>query len=107
MYVGRGIDPDVADDMVNEVMQNPDLALETHAREELGISVDRQSSPLAGRPPPFSSTFALGAFVSLLLVALGLRGRAAIMLVRSSSGAVAFRSSSACGAGAGSPSGRC
>ena len=37
MYVRRGIDPVVAEDMVNEVMQDPDLALETHAREELGF----------------------------------------------------------------------
>ena len=27
IYVGRGIDPEVADDMANEVMQDPDLSL--------------------------------------------------------------------------------
>ena len=31
MYVRRGIEPGVAHEMVNEVMQDPDLALETHA----------------------------------------------------------------------------
>jgi VIT1/CCC1 family predicted Fe2+/Mn2+ transporter len=38
MYEQRGIAPAVARDMVDEVMQDPELALETHAREELGIS---------------------------------------------------------------------
>ena len=49
MYVRRGIDPVVANDMVNEVMQDPDLALETHAREELGISPAEPGVALAGR----------------------------------------------------------
>src|SRR5580692_3693371 len=38
MYEQRGIDPSVARDMVAQVMQDPELALETHAREEMGIS---------------------------------------------------------------------
>ena len=49
MYVQRGIDPTVASEMVNEVMQDPDLALETHAREELGHHVAEPRQPVAGR----------------------------------------------------------
>ena len=49
MYVQRGIDPAVATDMVNEVMQDPELALETHAREELGITPAESRLALAGR----------------------------------------------------------
>ncbi len=49
MYVRRGIDPTVATEMVNEVHQDPDLALETHAREELGISVAVPRFAVAGR----------------------------------------------------------
>jgi vacuolar iron transporter family protein len=65
MYVGRGIDPAVADDMVNEVMQDPELALETHAREELGISTKTLGSPWQAAAASFV-TFAIGAFIPLL-----------------------------------------
>jgi VIT1/CCC1 family predicted Fe2+/Mn2+ transporter len=65
MYVKRGIDPTVADDMVAEVMQDPDLALETHAREELGIDTERLGSPWQAAAASFV-TFALGAFIPLL-----------------------------------------
>ena len=64
MYVRRGIDPTVAKDMVNEVMQDPDLALETHAREELGISTQSLGSPWQAAAASFV-TFALGAFIPL------------------------------------------
>ena len=61
----RGIDPEVARDMVHEVMADPQLALETHAREELGISPDHLGSPLQAALSSFL-TFALGAFIPLL-----------------------------------------
>lgn len=64
MYVERGIDPDVAADMTNEVMRDPDLALEVHAREELGISTDSLGSPWQAAAASFG-TFALGAFIPL------------------------------------------
>jgi VIT1/CCC1 family predicted Fe2+/Mn2+ transporter len=64
MYVRRGIEPAVASDMVDEVMQDPDLALETHAREELGISTQSLGSPWQAAGASFI-TFALGAFVPL------------------------------------------
>ena len=65
MYVERGIDPTVARDMVNEVMQNPELALVTHAREELGINTQQLGSPVQAALASFV-TFALGAFIPLL-----------------------------------------
>jgi vacuolar iron transporter family protein len=77
MYVRRGIDPAVADEMVNEVMQNPELALETHAREELGISTERFGSPWQAAAASFV-TFALGAFIPLLPWLIG-SGTAAIV----------------------------
>jgi vacuolar iron transporter family protein len=64
MYVRRGIEPTVASEMVNEVMQDPDLALETHAREELGISMQTLGSPWQAAAASFV-TFALGAFIPL------------------------------------------
>jgi VIT1/CCC1 family predicted Fe2+/Mn2+ transporter len=64
MYVQRGIDPAVARDMVNEVHQNPELALETHAREELGINTAQLGSPVQAALASFV-TFAIGAFIPL------------------------------------------
>jgi VIT1/CCC1 family predicted Fe2+/Mn2+ transporter len=65
IYERRGIDPTVANEMANEVMQDPDLALETHAREELGISTKTLGSPWQAAAASFF-TFALGAFIPLL-----------------------------------------
>jgi VIT1/CCC1 family predicted Fe2+/Mn2+ transporter len=65
MYEQRGIAPAVARDMVHEVMQDPELALETHAREELGISPSHLGSPVQASLSSFAS-FALGAFIPLL-----------------------------------------
>ncbi|MEA2273221.1 MAG: vacuolar iron transporter family protein, partial [Solirubrobacteraceae bacterium] len=36
IYRSRGVAPDVADRLAAEMMSDPQLALETHAREELG-----------------------------------------------------------------------
>ena len=65
MYVRRGIEPSVAQDMANEVMQDPDLALETHAREEMGITDQSLGSPWQAAAASFV-TFAVGAFIPLL-----------------------------------------
>ena len=77
MYEQRGIDPEVARDMVHEVMADPQLALETHAREELGISPEHLGSPVQSALSSFF-TFALGAFIPLLPW-LFLKGTAAIV----------------------------
>jgi VIT1/CCC1 family predicted Fe2+/Mn2+ transporter len=65
MYVRRGIEPSVAQDMANEVMQDPELALETHAREEMGITEQSLGSPWQAAAASFV-TFAVGAFIPLL-----------------------------------------
>jgi VIT1/CCC1 family predicted Fe2+/Mn2+ transporter len=51
--------------MVHEVMADPQLALETHAREELGINLDNLGSPVQSALSSFV-TFAFGAFLPLL-----------------------------------------
>jgi VIT1/CCC1 family predicted Fe2+/Mn2+ transporter len=65
MYEQRGIAPAVARDMVDEVMQDPELALETHAREELGINPKHLGSPVQAALSSFFS-FGVGAFIPLL-----------------------------------------
>jgi VIT1/CCC1 family predicted Fe2+/Mn2+ transporter len=65
MYEQRGIDPSVARDMATQVMSNPELALETHAREEMGINTSNLGSPVQAALASFV-TFAIGAFIPLL-----------------------------------------
>ncbi|HMD45062.1 MAG TPA: VIT1/CCC1 transporter family protein [Acidimicrobiales bacterium] len=65
IYEGRGIDPGVARELVDEVMQDPDLALETHAREELGIDAKALGNPWQAAITSFAM-FAIGAFIPLL-----------------------------------------
>src|SRR5438876_11316069 len=47
------------------MMRDPDLALETHAREELGIDPKALGSPVGAAAPSFVS-FAVGALLPLL-----------------------------------------
>jgi len=65
IYEGRGIHRQVAEQLVDEIMADPELALETHAREELGFDPRAIGSPLQATVWSFFS-FALGALLPLL-----------------------------------------
>jgi vacuolar iron transporter family protein len=65
IYEGRGIEPDVAHQLASEMMRTPELALETHAREELGINPSFLGSPIQAALSSFV-TFAFGALLPLL-----------------------------------------
>jgi vacuolar iron transporter family protein len=65
IYESRGVEPDVAGHLASEMMRTPELALETHAREELGINPNALGSPVKAAASSFGA-FALGAFVPLL-----------------------------------------
>ncbi len=65
LYRSRGIEPDMADDLSGTMMRDPDLALETHAREELGFAPGDVGRPLEAALASFV-TFALGAFIPLV-----------------------------------------
>ena len=77
IYEQRGIDPGVARDLVSEVMADPELALETHAREELGIDPAALGAPFQAAGSSFGA-FAAGAFVPLLPWLIG-SGTAALV----------------------------
>ncbi|MHB8318594.1 MAG: VIT1/CCC1 transporter family protein [Acidimicrobiales bacterium] len=64
IYEERGIDPVLAKSLVKEVMGNPELALETHAREELGIDPTRLGNPVQAAVSSFLA-FAIGAILPL------------------------------------------
>ncbi len=65
IYERRGIDAGVAEDLVEEVMQDPDLALETHAREELGFDPGSLGSPRQAAVSSFVA-FSVGAVLPLI-----------------------------------------
>ena len=62
--MARGVDRETAEEMSSQLMRNPELALETHAREELGIDPGELGSPIAASVSSFFS-FAVGAIVPL------------------------------------------
>jgi VIT1/CCC1 family predicted Fe2+/Mn2+ transporter len=65
IYRSRGIEAETAEELATTMMRNPELALETHAREELGIDPNSLGSPVAASVSSFLS-FAAGAIVPLL-----------------------------------------
>jgi VIT1/CCC1 family predicted Fe2+/Mn2+ transporter len=65
IYQSRGVDPDRARELAQQMMADPDLALQTHAREELGIDPDQLGSPRGAATSSFVA-FAIGALVPLL-----------------------------------------
>jgi VIT1/CCC1 family predicted Fe2+/Mn2+ transporter len=66
LYVRKGLPRDLAERLATELMRDPEVALETHAREELGLDPEGGlGSPLAAAGSSFA-TFAAGALVPLL-----------------------------------------
>lgn len=65
IYRSRGVEPETADELASQMMRDPDLALETHAREELGIDPKALGSPVGAAASSFVA-FAIGALVPLL-----------------------------------------
>lgn len=65
LYESRGVDPQVAGDLADEMMRTPEMALETHAREELGVNPGSLGNPYRAATASAAS-FAVGAVVPLL-----------------------------------------
>jgi VIT1/CCC1 family predicted Fe2+/Mn2+ transporter len=65
LYESRGLDPETAAQLATAMMADPEVALDTHAREELGIDPSALGSPVQAAGSSFV-TFALGALVPLL-----------------------------------------
>ena len=65
IYRERGVAPHTADSLATEMMRDPELALETHAREELGIDPSQLGSPVSAALSSFLA-FAVGAVFPLL-----------------------------------------
>lgn len=65
LFEERGIDPNLSGLLADELMRDPELALRTHAREELGVDPSAIGSPWRASLGSLVS-FAIGALVPLL-----------------------------------------
>lgn len=70
LYESRGVDAPLAREVAAQLSRDPEVALEIHAREELGIDPGDLPSPLVAAVSSFGS-FALGALLPLLPYLLG------------------------------------
>lgn len=70
IYRSRGMEPHAARDLATAMMADPELALEAHAREELGIDPGDLGSPLRAAASSLVA-FASGALVPLVPWFLG------------------------------------
>lgn len=73
IYNARGVPLDDAREIARRLMEDPEHALDTLAREELGLNPDELGSPLGAAASSFAA-FAAGAFVPLLPFAFGAGG---------------------------------
>ena len=65
IYRSRGVDAEVAEQVAEQLSADPETALQTHAREELGIDPDELGSPVRAALSSFGA-FTVGAFVPLV-----------------------------------------
>ncbi len=65
IYESRGLESDLAEELSAKIMRNPQLALETHAREELGFAPGQTGNPVQAAVSSFVA-FSVGAVIPLL-----------------------------------------
>jgi vacuolar iron transporter family protein len=76
IYERKGLSKELAEAVATQLMRDPQTALDTHAREELGLDPDEGlGSPIAAASASFVM-FALGAFVPLIPFLFGSGGGA-------------------------------
>ena len=77
IYRSRGVDEATAEQLAAALSRDPELALQTHAREELGIDPDSLGRPVSAAVSSFV-TFSIGATIPLVPYFLG-SGTAALV----------------------------
>lgn len=65
IYIRRGVEPHLANQLAAAMSTDPELALQTHAREELGVDPAALGSPVKAAAASFVS-FAVGAVIPLV-----------------------------------------
>ncbi|MFL6129785.1 MAG: VIT1/CCC1 transporter family protein [Mycobacteriales bacterium] len=70
LYQSRGLDPDLAGRVAEQLSRDPELAWRVHAREELGVDPDALPNPWLAAGSSFAS-FTVGGLLPLLPYLLG------------------------------------
>ena len=70
IWVRRGVDLELAEEVARQLGRNPEAALEVHAREELGLAPGELPNPWVAAGSSFLA-FALGALIPLLPFVFG------------------------------------
>ena len=70
MYVEKGLDKELADEVARQIHKDVDQALAVHAREELGVDLDGLASPMVAAVSSFLS-FSVGALIPVLPFLIG------------------------------------
>jgi VIT1/CCC1 family predicted Fe2+/Mn2+ transporter len=78
MFRQRGVDPDLADRVAQQVSAHPESALRVHVQEELGVDHQELPSPVTAAGASLL-TFAVGALIPLLPYLFGLGTLAATL----------------------------
>lgn len=88
IYEAKGLPPALASEVATTLSKDPEIALQTHAREELGLDPDDLGSPSAAAVSSFFA-FTFGAIVPLFPFFF-LQGNTAILLSSILSGGTLF-----------------
>ncbi|MGH1357319.1 MAG: VIT1/CCC1 transporter family protein [Burkholderiaceae bacterium] len=80
IYEAKGLNPEDADRIARTLIADPQLALDTMAREELGLNPDELGSPISAALASFVS-FSLGALVPLLPLLFLPAGQAVLLSI--------------------------
>jgi VIT1/CCC1 family predicted Fe2+/Mn2+ transporter len=86
IYRRKGLSPELADEVATELMRDPQVALDTHAREELGIDMSEGLGSPWGAASSSFLTFSVGAIVPLVPF-LFVAGTAGVLLSAGLTGA--------------------
>ncbi|MBV9381664.1 MAG: VIT1/CCC1 transporter family protein [Streptosporangiaceae bacterium] len=70
VFVGKGVSPNLAEAVVRQISADPERAVATHVREELGIDPDDLPSPRIAAGASFAA-FTVGALIPLSLFLMG------------------------------------
>ncbi|MEZ5115642.1 MAG: VIT1/CCC1 transporter family protein [Candidatus Nanopelagicales bacterium] len=70
LWVSRGLDREFAEEFARQLTRDPEKALEVHAREELGLTLDDLPNPWVAAGSSFVA-FALGALLPVLPYLVG------------------------------------
>jgi VIT1/CCC1 family predicted Fe2+/Mn2+ transporter len=89
IYMSKGLPGPEADLIVSRILKDPERAIDTFVREEIGLSAETMGSPVAAGLGSVSA-FAIGAFVPLLPFLIFEGGPAAFILSIAASGLALF-----------------